>query len=68
MHQSEQIIATLGGTYKVASLCQVTPSAVSQWKRRGIPRGHLNFLVLCHMMGQNNPQWTKNCYSPINQF
>lgn len=41
---TNKIIEKLGGTYAVARLCQVTPGAVSQWKTRCIPRGHLNFL------------------------
>ncbi len=61
--QSVQIIKTLGGTYQVAALCQVTPGAVSQWKRRGIPRGHLNFLMLCYMTGQDDPQWQHSQFS-----
>ena len=58
--QTNQIINTLGGTAKVASLCQVTPGAVSQWKKHGIPRGHLNFLMLYHMTGLDHPHWQKH--------
>ena len=31
------IIDLLGGTSKVAKMCDVNPAAVSQWKVRGIP-------------------------------
>jgi len=39
------IIELLGGTNKVAKLCQVAPPAVAQWKLRGIPHGQLLFLA-----------------------
>ncbi len=58
--QTNQIINAFGGTAKVASLCQVTPGAVSQWRQHGIPRGHLNFLMLYHMTGQDCPQWQQH--------
>lgn len=41
-----KIIDRLGGTGKVAEICERTPGAVSQWRKRvgGIPRHHLRFL------------------------
>lgn len=48
-HQNAEavaIIELLGGTSKAAELCEVSPSAVSQWMRNGIPRGQLRFLRL----------------------
>jgi len=39
-----QIIDRLGGTSKVAELCEVTPSAVSQWRDDGIPKARLMYL------------------------
>jgi DNA-binding transcriptional regulator YdaS (Cro superfamily) len=39
------IVELLGGTNKVAKLCQVAPPAVAQWKLRGIPHGQLLFLA-----------------------
>lgn len=47
-HNAEavEIIERLGGTSKAAELCEVSPSAVSQWMRNGIPRGQLKFLRL----------------------
>ena len=39
------IVDLLGGTNKVAKLCQVAPPAVAQWKLRGIPHGQLLFLA-----------------------
>lgn len=39
------IIERLGGTVATAELCEVTPGAVSQWKKEGgIPKGQLKFL------------------------
>ena len=39
------IIEMLGGTKKVAKMCNVAESAVTHWKTRGIPHGHLLFLA-----------------------
>jgi hypothetical protein len=41
---SNQIIDRLGGTVETAKLCEVFPSAVSQWREKGIPRARLLFL------------------------
>jgi hypothetical protein len=41
-----QIIDALGGTAKVARLCEVEPAAVSQWRNDGIPNARLMFLKL----------------------
>jgi hypothetical protein len=38
------IIDLLGGTGKVAKMCDVAPAAVSQWRIRGIPAD--KFMVL----------------------
>jgi hypothetical protein len=41
------IIERLGGTTATAELCEVSPSAVSQWKgEEGIPKRQLKFLRL----------------------
>lgn len=46
-HQSpDEIIDALGGTSKVAEICEVTDSAVSQWRVNGIPKYQLKFLRL----------------------
>lgn len=39
------LLQLLGGTAKVARLCDVEPAAVSQWKKNGIPREQLMFLA-----------------------
>ena len=40
-----QLIDILGGTIKVSKMCDVAQSAVTHWRTRGIPRGHLLFLA-----------------------
>lgn len=46
MKTPSQIIDALGGSSKVAELCEVTVSAVSQWRDDGIPKARLMFLRL----------------------
>lgn len=41
-----EIIERLGGTQAVASLCQVTKGAVSQWRKDGIPAAREMYLRL----------------------
>lgn len=48
MNRDTQIIEELGGTCKVASMCQVTYQAVTQWKRKGIPPARRMYLELLH--------------------
>lgn len=43
---SSSIIDALGGTCVVATLCDVSPQAVSQWRTDGIPRARAKFLRL----------------------
>ena len=43
---ANEIIDAIGGTAKVAKLCDVTPGAVSQWRENGIPKMTLKFLRL----------------------
>ena len=43
---SNEIIDRLGGTVKVAELCEVTKAAVSQWRKDGIPNARLMYLRL----------------------
>ena len=43
---ASQIIDALGGTAKVATLCEVSMAAVSQWREDGIPKPRLMFLRL----------------------
>lgn len=41
-----EIIDALGGTAKVAQLCEVEMAAVSQWRHAGIPHARIMFLRL----------------------
>lgn len=41
---ANQIIDALGGTTKVAELCEVTTGAVAQWRKDGIPNARLMYL------------------------
>lgn len=45
MNPSE-IIDALGGTFRVAELCEVQPPSVSDWRKNGIPRARMMFLRL----------------------
>lgn len=46
MDDPSKIIDELGGTAKVADLCEVSMAAVSQWRMDGIPKPRLMFLRL----------------------
>lgn len=39
-----EIIDALGGTSRVAELCEVRPPSVSDWRKYGIPRARMMFL------------------------
>ena len=39
------LINALGGTSAVARICNVRPQAVSQWKKKGIPKSTRPLLV-----------------------
>lgn len=43
---ANSIIDRLGGTMATAKLCDVAPSAISQWRLNGIPKSRLMFLKL----------------------
>ncbi|WLE60254.1 hypothetical protein GIY62_06225 [Burkholderia plantarii] len=45
------VIDRLGGTGEVADLCEVDPSAVSQWRRKGMPKHWVKFLRLARPSG-----------------
>ena len=46
MSNDTELIAKLGGVTKVAAICRVTPSAVSQWQNDGIPDARRQLLEL----------------------
>jgi hypothetical protein len=45
---ANKIIDAIGTSSEVARLCEVTVSAVSQWRRDGIPPARLLFLRAIH--------------------
>jgi phage terminase Nu1 subunit (DNA packaging protein) len=45
-HPDSAIVDRLGGTGRLAELCDVSSQAVSQWKRFGIPTARRAFLKL----------------------
>jgi len=42
--EANRVIDALGGTGAVARMCEVNDSAVSQWRKDGIPRSRLMYL------------------------
>lgn len=42
---TNEIINVLGGTSKVSRLCSVTPAAVCQWRKKGIPEDRMIYLA-----------------------
>jgi len=57
---SSEIIDALGGTTKVAELCEVSVSAVSQWRTDGIPKARLMFLRLARANAFREGKTQKN--------
>ena len=43
-----ELIDALGGTARVAEICDVTPQAVSQWRDDGIPDARLQLLAVLY--------------------
>lgn len=41
-----QIIDSLGGTFAVASIFEIKPPSVSEWRKKGIPKARLMYLRL----------------------
>lgn len=46
LHPHSQVIDRLGGPTAVARLCRISPQAVSQWRRYGIPQAREDYLRL----------------------
>jgi DNA-binding transcriptional regulator YdaS (Cro superfamily) len=53
-----EIINLLGGCYAVAKRCQVTPSAVSQWRTNGIAKDKL-MLLATELEKKSDGKWTR---------
>lgn len=43
---ASEVIDRLGGTAKVAEMCDVQPPSVSEWRKNGIPKARQQFLRL----------------------
>ncbi|MDP2815749.1 MAG: hypothetical protein Q8O19_03615 [Rectinemataceae bacterium] len=54
-----KIIDEIGGTNEVATLCEVTDGAVSQWRVNGIPRARLMYLKIVRPDVFKTPEQTK---------
>ena len=52
------IITLLGGTFAVARLCGVSPSAVSQWHNNGIAKDKL-ILLATEIEKKSEGKWTR---------
>lgn len=48
MKTDSQIIDLLGGTARVAELCQVASPSVSEWRQKGIPRARRMYLQVLY--------------------
>lgn len=61
-----KIIDELGGTAKVADLCEVSMAAVSQWRVDGIPKPRLMYLRLARpdVFGPPNRRKTDKAIPP----
>lgn len=44
IQDTQTLIRRLGGNGKTAELCEVTPSAVTQWLANGVPKTQMKFL------------------------
>jgi hypothetical protein len=43
LDEPSRIIDALGGTGKVAEICDLTDAAISQWRNNGIPKAWLKY-------------------------
>ena len=57
--KTTDIIQALGGTFAVAKLCRVSPSAVSQWRNNGIAKDKL-IMLATEIETKSNGAWTRN--------
>jgi len=48
MKTDAEIIEEIGGAARIAELCNITISAVVQWKHKGIPAARRQFLQLLY--------------------
>tara|TARA_R110000824_G_scaffold137534_1_gene301654 strand:+ start:893 stop:1093 length:201 start_codon:yes stop_codon:yes gene_type:complete len=43
---ANEIIDRIGGTGATATLCEIKPGSVSEWRHKGIPKARMQFLRL----------------------
>jgi DNA-binding transcriptional regulator YdaS (Cro superfamily) len=61
--ENNEIINLLGGTSKVSKLCGVSPAAVCQWRKNGIPKDRLIFVAaLIEKLSEG--KWTRKQMFP----
>lgn len=46
LHDDSAVIEKAGGPSVIARLCEISPQAVSQWRKAGIPRARRMYLEL----------------------
>lgn len=56
--KTTDIIQALGGTFAVAKLCRVSPSAVSQWRNNGIAKDKL-IMLATEIETKSNGAWSR---------
>lgn len=45
-HVDSKIVARIGKNTTIAKECGITPQAISNWKKRGIPKARIKYLML----------------------
>ena len=53
-----EIIDCFGGTFAIARLCRVSPSAVSQWRNNGMPKNKL-ILLGSELEKRSDGKWSR---------
>jgi len=61
------MIELLGGTNKVARMCKVASTAVTQWRKNGIPHGKL-ILLAARIEKESNGLVTRQDLFPSNWY
>jgi len=59
---TNEIINILGGTSKVSRLCGVSPAAVCQWRKKGIPEDRMIYLAASLEKATNGAITRKNLF------
>lgn len=68
-HIHNSLIDVLGGTSKVALICDSQLSAVSRWRRTGIPKPQLRYInVCCKKIYRDWELAAESIYRPLETF